>query len=189
MNRSARVPAQPGRWPKLESALAVVNRDVLATLPDQAPLILMSEPSWEPSWDPALRDETEAEEVYVAMPDGRRHGNAVNRYDPEPDEPREPDDEATVLTLVADAAQETLMELRWQVWPVCRDHKLGVHARRAGPGPEEDSAGPPVWWCRGGPDGGHDVCPVGELAATLPGRQRRALRRAKRAERKERKER
>ncbi|MEU3844095.1 hypothetical protein AB0E88_29225 [Streptomyces sp. NPDC028635] len=33
--------AEPGQWPKLEAALAVVNRDLTATLPGQGPLILM----------------------------------------------------------------------------------------------------------------------------------------------------
>ena len=181
MTPSSPVRTEPGRWPKLEAALAVVNRHVLATLPDQDPLVLMS-------WTPGPGDLPDAEEVYVTMPDGRWQGNQVNRYDPEPGDPPEPDDEATVLALVADAAQETLTELRWQVWPLCREHKLGVHARPPGTGADwypgrPHAAGPPVWWCRGGGDDGHDVCPVGELASTLPGRERRALRRAERGKR------
>ncbi|MEU6539743.1 hypothetical protein [Streptomyces sp. NPDC047000] len=186
MNPSSPVRPEPGRWPKLEAALTVVNRDIRATLPDQDALVLMS--TWDPSWDPALRDATEPEQVYVAMPDGRWQGNAVNRYDPEPDDPREPDDEETVLALVAEAAQETLMELRWQVWPVCREHRLGMYARPPGTTAdwyrgEPHAAGPPVWWCRGGRDGPHDVRPVGELASALPGKERRELRRRERRER------
>lgn len=185
MNSLSPVRAEPGRWPKLEAALAVVNRDVLATLPDQDALILMTTSPRDPTWDPALRDETEPEQVYVAMPDGRWQGNAVNRYDPEPGDPREPDDATTVLAVVADAAQETLMELRWQVWPLCREHKLGMHARPPGTTADCDedeplSDGPPVWWCRGGRDGHHDVCPVGGLTSALPGKERRALRRKER---------
>ncbi|MEW2301369.1 hypothetical protein AB0958_15540 [Streptomyces sp. NPDC006655] len=165
-------PVEPGEWPKLEAALAVVNRDVTATLPGQDPLVLMVDP-WE----------TDRGRVHVAMPDGRWQGNQVNAYDPEEGDPLEPDDEATVLLVVADAAQETLVELLWQVWPVCGEHKLGMHPRPAGTGADwypgaTDAAGPPVWWCRGRRNGeGHDVAPVGELAATLPGKQRRALRR------------
>ncbi|MEU9241467.1 hypothetical protein [Streptomyces sp. NPDC048385] len=173
--------AEPGEWPKLEAALAVVNRDLMATLPGQDALVLMIDSGW--NLPPGGVDRGQ---VYVAMPDGRWQGNAVNPWDPEEDDPLEPDDEATVLTVVADAAQETVTELLWQVWPVCWEHKLGMHSRPAGtdadwyPG-ATDAAGPPVWWCRGGRDGAcHDVAPVGELAATLPGKQRRALRRSER---------
>ncbi|MEU6353323.1 hypothetical protein ABZ896_29035 [Streptomyces sp. NPDC047072] len=162
--------AEPGQWPKLEAALAVVNRDVTATLPGQDPLVLMVDEG----------------RVHVAMPDGRWQGNPVNAQAPEEGDPLEPDDPDTVLTVVADAAQETVVELLWQVWPVCREHRIGMHPRP--PGTTDDwyedakhEAGPPVWWCRGSRDGnGHDVCPVGELAGTLPGKERRALRRDRR---------
>ncbi|MFG2956225.1 hypothetical protein ACGF5O_21190 [Streptomyces sp. NPDC048291] len=176
-------PAEPGLWPKLEAALAVVNRDVTATLPGQDALILMAEPPRQPP-SPGGVDRGR---VYVAMPDGRWQGNQVNAYDPEEGEPLEPDDEMTVLTVVADAAQETLVELLWQVWPVCGEHKLGMHPRPAGStddwcGGVPDPAVPAVWWCRGGREGdGHDVALVGELAGTLPGKQRRALRRGLRS--------
>ncbi|MGW1618882.1 hypothetical protein [Streptomyces sp. NPDC002172] len=171
-------PAEPGEWPKLEAALAVVNRDLTATLPGQDPLVLMVD--MRQTLPPGGIDRGQ---VYVAMPDGRWQGKAVNAWDPEEGDPPEPDDEATVLTVVADAAQETVVELLWQVWPLCGEHKLGMHARPAGTADDwypgaTDAAGPPVWWCRGGRDGAcHDVAPVGELAATLPGKQRRALRR------------
>ncbi|MGW1672379.1 hypothetical protein [Streptomyces sp. NPDC002324] len=174
--------AEPGQWPKLEAALAVVNRDLMATLPGQDPLILMVTPSWQPL-PPGVSDRGQ---VHVAMPDGRWHGNAVNACDLEEGDPPEPEDEATVLTVVADAAQATITELLWQVWPVCREHKIGMHPRPAGTVDDRcegdaDAAGPPVWWCRGGRDGAcHDVSPVGELAATLPGKQRRALHRSAR---------
>ncbi len=159
----------------------MVNRDLTATLPGQDALVLMIDPR--PTLPPGGVDRGQ---VYVAMPDGRWQGNAVNPWDPEEDDPLEPDDEATVLTVVAEAAQETVMELLWQVWPVCWEHKLGVHPRPPGTaadwyGGATDAAGAPVWWCRGGRDGAcHDVAPVGELAATLPGKQRRALRRGER---------
>ncbi|MGM0346013.1 hypothetical protein [Streptomyces sp. Adlamb9] len=170
--------AEAGRWPELEAALAVVNRDVRATLtlPGREPLILMVVP------DP---DGFDGDQVYVAMADGRSHGNPVHSDDleegtePEP----EPGDAAAVLTVVAEAAQETLMELLWQVWPLCREHGTGMHPRPAGtsgewyPG-ETAAVGPPVWWCRGGRAGDcHDASLIGELADTLPGKERRALRR------------
>ncbi|WP_133914270.1 hypothetical protein [Streptomyces sp. NBC_00582] len=172
--------AEPGEWPKLEAALARVNRDLTATLPGQDALILVVEPPWQP----VLPGGLDRGQVYVAMPDGRWHGNPVNAWDLEEGDPLEPDDAETVLTVVADAAQSTVMELLWQVWPLCPEHRTGVHPRPAGTtddgylGETDDPAGPPVWWCRGGRDGAcHDVSPVGELASTLPGKQRRALRR------------
>ncbi|MEU6198195.1 hypothetical protein [Streptomyces sp. NPDC047061] len=175
-------PAEPGEWPKLEAALAVVNRDLAATLPEQDALILMADPPRQP----LAPGESDRGQVYVAMPDGRWHGNQVNAYDPEEGDPPEPDDAETVLAVVADAAQSTVMELLWQVWPVCWEHKTGMHPRLPGTAADRypsatDAAGPPVWWCRGGREGnGHDVALVGELAATLPGKQRRALRRSER---------
>jgi hypothetical protein len=159
----------------------VVNRDLMATLPGQDALILMDVPSWQP-----LPSNGIDRQVYVAMPDGRWHGNPVNACDLEEGDPPEPDDATTVLTLVADAAQETIMELLWQVWPLCWEHKIGMHPRPAGTADdwyqgESHAACSPVWWCRGSRDGKcHDVSPVGELAATLPGKQRRALRRSER---------
>ncbi|MFE7244436.1 hypothetical protein [Streptomyces sp. NPDC057580] len=173
---------EPGQWPKLEAALAVVNRDLMATLPGQDALILMLVPSCEP----LPRRSIVRDQIYVAMPDGRWHGNSVNSCDLEEGDPPEPDDATTVLAVVADAAQETIMELLWQVWPLCSAHKIGMHPRPAGTTDgwyqsEADSTGPPVWWCRGGRDGTcHDVSLVGELAATLPGKQRRALRHSER---------
>ncbi len=174
--------AEPGQWPKLEAALAVVNCDLTATLPGQDPLILMVAPSGQPL--PA--NGIGRDQVYVAMTDGRWHGNPVNACDLEEGDPPEPDDPTTVLTVVADAAQETITELLWQAWPICWEHKIGMHPRPAGTAGdwyqgETDTASPPVWWCRGSRDGDcHDVSPVGELAATLPGKQRRALRRSER---------
>ncbi|GGX92941.1 hypothetical protein [Streptomyces fructofermentans] len=174
--------AEPGEWPMLEAALAVVNRDLSATLPGRDALVLVVAPPGRPLPSGAI----DTPQVYVAMSDGRWHGDQVNAVDPEDGDPPEPDDAGTALTLVADAAQSTVMELLSQVWPVCPEHRIGTHPRPAGttadwlPG-DTSTDGPPVWWCRGSLDGpGHDVCTVGELAATLPGKQRRALRRTER---------
>lgn len=162
----------------------MVNRDVTATLPDQDALILMLAPSREsPPGSGA-----DGDQIYVAMPDGRWQGNAVNASDVEAGDPPEPDDATTVLTVVAGAAQETVMELLWQAWPVCREHKTGMHPRPPGTTADwypdrTDAAAPPVWWCRGGRTGEcHDVAEVGKLTATLPGKQRRELRRGERKE-------
>ncbi|MGW7613374.1 hypothetical protein ACWGKW_40275 [Streptomyces sp. NPDC054766] len=174
--------ADPGQWPKSEAALTVVNRDLMATLPGQDALVLTVVPQGEPT----SRGAIDGDQIYVALPDGHWHGDSVNACDREEGDPPEPDDARTVLAVVADAAQATVMELLRQVWPVCREHKPGMHPRPAGTtedwfGGETDSDGPPVWWCRGSGDGEcHDVSPVGELAATLPGKQRRALRRSER---------
>ncbi|SCE14820.1 hypothetical protein GA0115246_111441, partial [Streptomyces sp. SolWspMP-sol7th] len=43
---------------------------------------------------------------------------------------------------MAAAAQDTLRELLHRAWPVCPDHRLGIHLRAA-PG-----AGT-AWWCAG----------------------------------------
>ncbi|MER8234981.1 hypothetical protein [Streptomyces sp. NPDC094049] len=176
-------PVEPGRWPELEAALALVNRDLAATLPEQDPLILMLCPSTEP----VRESPVDHDQIYVAMPDGRWHGNPVHACDPEEDGvPPEWDNRAAVLATVAEGAQETLMELLWQVWPLCSTHKIGMHAGLAGTGDSRypdgaGPAGPAVWWCSGGRDGTHhDACLVGELADTLPGKQRRALRRTER---------
>ncbi|WDO05673.1 hypothetical protein ME763_08365 [Streptomyces murinus] len=173
---------EAGRWPELEAALAVVNRDVRATLPGQEPLILMVTPAPDGA---AGSDGSYGGQVYVAMADGRSHGNPVHAGDLEEGggAPPEPGDAATVLSVVAEAAQETVMELLWRVWPLCREHGTGMHPRPAGTSedwcPDETAAaGPPVWWCRGGRNGGcHDASPIGELADTLRGKERRALRR------------
>ncbi|MFF7330387.1 hypothetical protein [Streptomyces sp. NPDC008150] len=182
-------PVPPGRWPELQTALAAVNRDLRATLPEQEPLILVAVPAWES----AATGDRVPEHVYVAMADGSWQGNSLNEYDPEDggrDWPAEP---ATVLGMVADAAQETVMELLWRAWPTCWVHKSGVHVRTPGTGPDGESgeepppgrageaAGQPVWWCRGGrAEECHDLAAVGELAEALPGRQRRAFRRGER---------
>lgn len=143
--------AEPGRYPRLEAALATVNRDFAATLPDQPPLALMV-------WD---------ERVYVAVSDGTWHHDGLQ----EPDDDA-PDDDA--LGLVADAAQETVGDRLRRAWPVCPSHGTGTHVRPEGTGADwegwgEGESGRLVWWCGGGATGDcHDLAPVGELAAALP---------------------
>ncbi|WP_018547226.1 hypothetical protein [Streptomyces sp. LaPpAH-108] len=147
--------AEPGAWPGFEKALAAVNQDLAATLPDHPPLVLTVDPA---------HGSDEPDRLYVALPDGRRQGNPVHPQDTTTNsaEP-EPTDPATLLTLVAEAAQETVMELSWQVWPVCPAHKLGTHVR--------SDAEAVTWWCPGGTEtGGHHASQVGELSGTLPGK-------------------
>ncbi|MFI6038914.1 hypothetical protein ACIBBD_33230 [Streptomyces sp. NPDC051315] len=136
---------RPGEHPLWDEALALVNRDLAALLPDRGPLRLLALPPWEP-------EDSGRGPVYVALPDGRWHGNDLGH-----------DSEATpaaALAAVAEAAQDTVMECLWQVWPVCAEHRVGMHPR------EED--GRPVWWCAGGRgerDPAHVRAPVGGLDA------------------------
>jgi hypothetical protein len=158
--------AEPGEFPLLGAALDTVNRDFAATFPDQEPLVLMI-------WG----DEAEGE-VYVALSDGTSHGNGVS--EPDTDAP-----DHTALAVVAEAAQETVIERLWQVWPVCPFHKLGTHPRPEGTTADweygESRGTRVVWWCRGHHGAGcHDLASVGELAGALPGKQRRELRRRER---------
>ncbi|MGW5331290.1 hypothetical protein [Streptomyces bauhiniae] len=139
-------PVDLAAHPDLAAALDAVNRDLAATLPAAGPMRLMRTPS---------DDEDIPDQYHAALPDGRQHGGV-----------QDPD-----TTGIAEAAQETVQAVLWQVWPVCLEHRTGVHART---GAEERA----VWWCRAGE--GHELCEVGELAQTLPGRQRRALRRKER---------
>ncbi|MFF7382446.1 hypothetical protein [Streptomyces griseoluteus] len=132
--------------PELAAALDAVNRDLAATLPEAAPMRLL----WTPSDDEDLPDQ-----YHAALPDGRWHGDV-----------QDPD-----AAGVAKAAQETVQAVLWQVWPVCPEHRTGVHA---GTGAGERA----VWRCRVGE--GHELCSLGELTQTLPGKQRRALRRKER---------
>lgn len=134
---------QPGEYPVLDEALALVNRDVAATLPDQEPLRLMALPHWE---------EGRAENVYVTLPNGEWWGNPLwqGSHDPRREEP------LAALAAVAEAAQDTLAERLWQAWPVCTVHDLGMHLGEA--------EGRPVWRCAGaGRDPQHVRAAVGEL--------------------------
>ncbi|WP_369387763.1 hypothetical protein AB5J72_09240 [Streptomyces sp. CG1] len=138
-----------GAYPLWDEALAVVNRDLAATLPEQRPLCLISYPEFEDL----------DEHVYVALANGEAHGNPLM--------PAESAVEA--LMAVADAAQETVSERLWRAWPVCTVHDLGMHPR--------DVDGRPSWWCAGGSrrgDPAHVRAAVGELDTIhRPGRPHR----------------
>ncbi|WP_406006083.1 hypothetical protein OG440_07725 [Streptomyces sp. NBC_00637] len=139
---------EPGEYPVWDEALILVNHDLSALLPDPGPLRLMAQPVWPEESDD---DEQATEHVYVALPDGRWHGNDL------------PSTAAvgpagTTLADVAEAAQETVLGCLWQVWPVCTEHRLGMHAAL------ED--GQAVWRCAGGdgePEPGHVRARVGHL--------------------------
>ncbi|MGW3338142.1 hypothetical protein ACWDCL_11750 [Streptomyces sp. NPDC001009] len=104
--------ARPAARPDLEAAMEAVNRDLAATLPEAGPMRLLCTPS---------DDEDVPDQYHAALPDGRRHDGVT---DP-------------VAADIADAAQETVQAVLWQVWPVCPEHRGGVHVggavgRRAG---------------------------------------------------------
>ncbi|MFI8347421.1 hypothetical protein [Streptomyces sp. NPDC085596] len=141
---SATRPLEPGSRPDLEAALEAVNRDLAATLPEAGPMRLLCTPA---------HDEDIPDQYHAALPDGRWHGYTTYPYP---------------IADIAEAAQETVQAVLWQVWPVCPEHRTGVHS---GVGADERA----VWWCRAGE--GHELCEVGGLAHTLPGKQRRRERR------------
>ncbi|MFD5582510.1 hypothetical protein ACFWII_01705 [Streptomyces sp. NPDC127063] len=115
----------PGEYPVWDQALALLNRDLAATLPQLEPLQLLALPPY---------DADEPENVYVAMANGEWHGNHLDS--------NSRDSLAFALASVADAAQETVTELLWQAWPLCPEHGLGMH-------PREDAEGQVSWWCAG----------------------------------------
>ena len=114
----------PGEYPVWDRALALLNRDLAVTLPEQEPLQLLAL---------SPDDADEPESVYVALANGEWHGNRL--YSDSTDDPD------SALAIVADAAQDTVSERLWQAWPVCAEHGLGMHSR------EVD--GEMSWWCAG----------------------------------------
>jgi hypothetical protein len=113
-----------GEYPLWDEALALLNRDLAATLPEQEPLRL-------PALPPYAADGPEA--VHVALANGEWHGNHLC--------PDSAEDSAFALANVADAAQETVSERLWRAWPLCAEHDLGMHPR--------DVDGRLSWWCAG----------------------------------------
>ncbi|MFI5688674.1 hypothetical protein [Streptomyces sp. NPDC051636] len=134
-------PLLPGEHPLWDEALALVNRDLAATLPEQRPLRLLAHAPWA---------DGEPEQVYVCLANGDSHGR-----------PLWPDSATTLesaVSAVAEAAQDTMMECLWRVWPVCPAHDLGMHVGGA--------SDRPAWCCAGGrtpKDPAHARAAVGEL--------------------------
>jgi hypothetical protein len=98
-----------------DRALALLNRDLAVTLPEQEPLRLLALPPYEAD---------DQENVYVALGKGEWHGNCLY--------PDSADDPASALAMVAEAAQETVTAGLWQAWPLCAEHGVGMHPREAG---------------------------------------------------------
>ncbi|MEU9487579.1 hypothetical protein AB0D83_28690 [Streptomyces decoyicus] len=114
-----------GDYPLWDWALALVNRDLAVTLPDQGHLQLLGQPPC---------NEGDAENVCIALANGEWHGNFMD--------PHSADTPVRALMAVAHAAQETVTECLWQAWPLCGEHDLGMHPR--------EGDGQPSWWCGGG---------------------------------------
>ncbi|MBF8189683.1 hypothetical protein ITP53_28915 [Nonomuraea sp. K274] len=123
--------SEPRLWTTLEHALDVVKRDVRAR-GITGTLRLVTH-----DWDSRGLAWVEFQGGY--------HGNGIP--------PIMGSTPQTALAQVADAVQETIMELIWRVWPVCATHDLGLHA-----GWDQGIA---VWRCTS--NGAHIVAPVGEL--------------------------
>ena len=155
-------------YPAWRDALALVNRDLAVSGPGLEPL--------------ALLDYGE-NGIYVGLPSWGSQGNSLypssEFHEVEDDQPVPTPDET--LLMIADAGQESVMEYRWQVWPVCPTHRLGMHPRQ-----DPDAGGRASWWCKGRDAGGHMEAAIGELTA-LPGAdprsksERRRQRRARKA--------
>lgn len=122
---------EPRLWTTLEHALEIVKRDVRSGGITGALSLAI------PDWD-------QRRQAWVEF-QGGYHGNGI--------EPIAGSSAQGALAGVADAAQETIMELTWKVWPVCATHDLGLHV--------ELVHRIAVWRCTGG--GTHIVSPVGEL--------------------------
>ncbi|MFJ6212723.1 hypothetical protein ACIQGZ_05240 [Streptomyces sp. NPDC092296] len=131
-------PLEPDEQPRLWAALALVNADLAATRPDRAPLELRRY-----DWSDGGR------QIKVATADGESYGPAVWQRGWSGDAAELLADPLELLALVADAAQQTVLESGRQVWPLCPAHALGLHASGV--------AG--SWHCSAG--GGHVVAPVG----------------------------
>ncbi|MEV0228160.1 hypothetical protein [Nonomuraea sp. NPDC050786] len=122
---------EPGLWAALEQALSVVERDVRgAGLTGTLRLVM-------PDWDDSGTARVEFRGGY--------HGNGIW--------PCEGSDAQGALVTVADAAQEAIVEILWEVRPVCPAHDRGLRA--------EMRNRTAVWRCTG--DGTHTVARIGEL--------------------------
>jgi len=142
---------------RLRVALAMVQVDLLVTLPERSGLQILMVPE----------DRGEQYDVvaFVADTGGIYWGG---------DQPLEGPTSRVALFSVAEGVQDFWAEVHWVVWPVCPRHHHGVHVRPQGQGAHWDPDGlgtvpeaDPAWWCRG--DGGHDLALVGELAGKRSG--------------------
>ncbi|WP_433250831.1 hypothetical protein ACQPYK_04845 [Streptosporangium sp. CA-135522] len=97
---------EPSLWATLKHALEVVERDVRSGGINGALRLVTHD------WDGSRHAWVEFQGSY--------HGNGIP--------PIVGNDAQGALAEVADAVQETIMELIWKVWPVCATHDRGLRA-------------------------------------------------------------
>jgi hypothetical protein len=123
---------EPGWLATLEEALDVIRLDIRATgLPPGS--VRLITPGW-----------SHPSHAFVEYQGTWGSGSGIA--------PVTGSDARQALIAVADAAQDSVMEARWEAWPVCPAHQFGVHV--------QEGEGVPAWWCKG--DGGHVVATVGK---------------------------
>jgi hypothetical protein len=128
-------------------ALELVQRDVDATAEEPHRMRFVSVPSGGDARD---------DRIFLAIEDGSYWSGGASCFG---------DDESTAQASVADTAQDCLMEVTHQVWPVCSDHDRGVQVRDFDGSPyahgDGSAARSPTWWCDA--SGGHSVSAIGFL--------------------------
>lgn len=132
-------PPTPAAQPLLDHALSIVERDVEAELGDAGGLRLV----------------TSGGEVFVALRDGRFHGDPV--------QVRPGDTAATIIAIVAEAAQDTVMGVLWKAWPECPVHHTVASVSRSAGQSAAARDGDAVSWRCGAKEGPHTVASVGSL--------------------------
>jgi hypothetical protein len=132
--RQVRQLLDPVNADTIERLLAIVQRDVDATLPEVGLL------------QPVLLPHGSA---VIALPDGAYATPGGNEWPC-----WTPEDENATLAAMAYSVQDCLLDVLWLQWPACPEHDRILHA--AG---DEDQ---PVWECDRG--GGHPVARVGALS-------------------------
>jgi hypothetical protein len=128
-------------------ALELVQRDIDATAVQPHRLRFVSVPDGRDASD---------DRIFLAIEDGSYGSGGAACFG---------DDESTALASVADTAQDCLMEVTQQVWPICPDHDRGVWVRDLDGSPYAHGDGiaarSPTWWCDAG--GGHSLSAIGSL--------------------------
>ncbi len=130
----------PERADVLREALAIAAGD----LPD----------AWVAAGPPRIdiRPDSFPVTAKVLFADGWMHGDGISAGPP--------DDLVGALVTVGEHLTESVTERHWAVWPLCPEHRLGVHAARSA------ADGSAVWLCSGEPDG-HPVARIGNLNSQL----------------------
>ncbi len=127
----------PERLDILRQALRIVARDLRSTWTEGEPELVVT-------------DDPVPQTPQVRLPDGRLLTGSTRGTELRGSVG---DDLPTAVAAMAEHVQCGLSEPTWTVWPVCAEHRLGVHA--------VVSHGVAVWRCVG--DGGHTLAPVGAL--------------------------